>query len=146
MMDDFKLKKVAVLGAGVEGIASLRFLQKQGIKATLLDENTAMPQSVIDEITAIGGGYVVGQNAFANLSDFEVLFRSPGIPLHHSQLQKAKKNGIVIISNTKLFFDLCPCPIVGVTGTKGKGTTSSLIFEMLKASGKEVYLGGNIGN
>lgn len=77
-------------------------------------------------------------NAFADLSAYEIVYRSPGVPL-------AKIDHPNISSVTKFFFEKCPCPIIGITGTKGKGTTSTLIYEMLKAAGRDVYLGGNIG-
>ncbi|MFC1656225.1 UDP-N-acetylmuramoyl-L-alanine--D-glutamate ligase, partial [Patescibacteria group bacterium] len=73
------------------------------------------------------------------------VFRSPGIHVDYPELQKAREKGSNITSATKLFFDICPCPIIGVTGTKGKGTTSTLIYKILKNAGKNVYLGGNIG-
>ena len=79
------------------------------------------------------------------LIGYYAVFRSPGFHPKIPQLVKAKENGVEITSATKLFFDLCPCPIVGVTGTKGKGTTSTLIYEMLKKEGFDAFLGGNIG-
>lgn len=121
---DFKNKKIAVLGAGLEGISSERFLKSQGAEVTLLDEST-------------------DPSAFQNLEKYDLIVRSPGVKLSHAALSGLGKEKIT--SQTKLFFDLCPCPIIGVTGTKGKGTTASLIYEMLKAQGKDVYLGGNIG-
>ena len=80
-----------------------------------------------------------------DLNGFDFVFRSPGFHPNNPALEKARKGGIEITSATKVFFDLCPCPIVGVTGTKGKGTTSTLIYEMLKSQGFDAYLGGNIG-
>jgi len=90
------------------------------------------------------------------LDKFDVVFRTPGISPLKKQLIKAKKRGVEISSQIKLFFDLCPAKIIGVTGTKGKGTTTSLIYEILKfnqlqiANSKQlkksqVFLGGNIG-
>src|SRR5690606_8952600 len=83
---------------------------------------------------------------FGSLPDlvaYDFVVRSPGVPLNTPALQTIPP--VKITSVTKLFFDLCPCPIIGVTGTKGKGTTASLIYEMLKEDGKDAYLGGNIG-
>jgi UDP-N-acetylmuramoylalanine--D-glutamate ligase len=123
-MNRFKNKKIAVIGSGVEGTSSAEFLKQQGAKVTVLDQKQ-------------------GIEYLDKLDEYDLIVRSPGVKLsilHDSKIQHDK-----ITSQTKLFFDLCPAHIIGVTGTKGKGTTSSLIHEMLKKSGKDVYLGGNIG-
>ena len=126
MINDWKNKKVAVLGLGIEGLSSAHFLAQKGAKVTTLDQKS-------------------GKDYLSHLENYDMIVRSPGIKRNLPQLLAAEKKGVIITSQTKLFFDLCPCPIIGVTGTKGKGTTSSLIYEMLKKSGKDVYLGGNIG-
>lgn len=133
-MNRFKDKKIAVIGAGIEGVSSAKFLKKFGDDVTVLDEKIA------------------GKNYLSNLSGFDMIIRSPGIKLNIPELVKAKEEGIEITSQMKLFFELCPAKIIGVTGTKGKGTTVSLIYEILKKSGKDparagqdAYLGGNIG-
>lgn len=120
-MIDFKNKKVAVLGLGIEGSSSASFLKQQGAQVSELDLKE-------------------DRDYLKDLDRFDVVVRSPGVKL--SDLKDFKGE---ITSQTKLFFELCPCPIIGVTGTKGKGTTSSLIYEMLKTEGRDVYLGGNIG-
>src|SRR3989344_5192726 len=120
---DFNNKKIAVVGEGVEGLSSAKHLKKHGAKATILDEKQ-------------GKGYLEG------LDKYDLVVRSPGVKLELLEKYVSRDK---IISQTKLFFDLCPCPIIGVTGTKGKGTTASLIYEMLKEQGSDVYLGGNIG-
>lgn len=125
-LTDLKNKKVAVLGLGVEGLSTQHYLEKHGIKTTGLDEKNE-------------------KEAFAHLEDFDILFRTPGISPLRPELVKAKEKGIVITSQAQFFLDNCVCQVTGVTGTKGKGTTSSLIFEMLKKQGFDAYLGGNIG-
>ena len=120
----FTGKHIAVLGAGAEGLSSERFLKDCGAAVTVLDEKN-------------------DHNAFANLDSYDLIVRSPGVKLSHAALKSVPPQKIT--SQTKLFFDLCPAKIIGVTGTKGKGTTASLIYEMLKAEGKDAYLGGNIG-
>ncbi len=74
-----------------------------------------------------------------------MLFRAPGVPYLLPELQKARANGVAVTSEMEVFFDLCPCKIYAVTGSDGKTTTTSVIAEMLKAAGKTVHLGGNIG-
>lgn len=138
--------KIAILGFGVEGKAVFEYLQKhQYSEITICDKNPDLKAELPDGISArLGGDYL------DNLSDFEVIFRSPGIPFLNGNVQTAMTKGVEITSAMNFFIDQCPCPVVGVTGTKGKGTTSTLIYEMMKASGRaagvEVFLGGNIGN
>ena|SRR3989344_8134396 len=144
-MQDWKNKRISVLGVGVEGLSSAKFFTQQGAQVTVLDqknESDHEPQS-LDTLKKLGIKLVLGKDAFSGLEKFDLLVRSPGIKLAHEALGKIPKEKIT--SQTKLFFDLCPARIIGVTGTKGKGTTASLIFEMLKAAGKDAFLGGNIG-
>mgnify|MGYP001606461292 CR=1 FL=1 len=120
-MIGFKNKRIAVW-EGIEGLSSAKYLKGKGAKVTILDRKD-------------------GEDYLKNLNQYDFIVRSPGVkPNLLKDVNQAK-----ITSQTKLFFDLCPCPIIGVTGTKGKGTTSSLIYEMLKKDGQDAYLGGNIG-
>lgn len=126
-----KTAKIAILGFGLEGKSTLEFLKSERFEnLTIFDEKLKG-----DDI----------KNDLSQLNDFDMIFRSPGIHKDHPELVRARENGAQITSATKLFFEICPCPIIGVTGTKGKGTTSTLIYEILKDAGKDVYLGGNIG-
>lgn len=144
MMYKFKGKKVAILGLGKENKPLLDFLIKNDADITVCDkEKINLPFKKIKTR--------FGKNYLKNLTDFEIIFRTPGISYLQPEIQKAKENGVLVSSATKLFFDLCPAKIIGVTGSKGKSTTATLIFEILKqkfqSQGLEssVYLGGNIG-
>lgn len=145
---DLQEKKIAILGIGVEGLSLVEFLKKQGAHITILDEKEEKKheKEEIAKIKSLHVPILYGKRVFSNLSEYDIIFRSPGIKRNQEALVDAEKHGAIITSQTQLFFDLCPCPIIGVTGTKGKGTTSSLIYEMLKAEGLDSYLGGNIGN
>lgn len=149
-------RKIAVLGLGMEGLAVAEFLLENGISdLTLLDR--AKEEEIFarvegeerDHVSSLLGNPKVkkdfGQNYLDSLDQYEMIFRTPGISALDPSLATAKKAGVEITSQIKLFFDLCPCLIIGVTGTKGKGTTSSLILDILKKAGKDVYLAGNIG-
>jgi UDP-N-acetylmuramoylalanine--D-glutamate ligase len=149
-------KKIAALGLGVENLALVKFLLKHRVNChiTVCDPKSAAElgdrfleikdlarKNKLPEINLM-----TGKNYDAHLTDFDIVFRSPGYPLFNPNLIKAKKAGVEISSPMKLFFELCPTKnIIGVTGSKGKGTTSSLIYEIIKKSGKKVWLGGNIG-
>jgi len=146
---DLKNKKIAVLGLGIEGEDICRYLISQGVRnITVFDQKT--PEELgekIDELRINGlTDYELGPNYLKNgLGGFDVIFRSPAFKLSLPEIVEVKKSGTIITSATKLFFDLCPAKIIGVTGTKGKGTTSTLIYEILKKAGKRVFLAGNIG-
>lgn len=137
-----KRNKIAILGFGVEGKAVLSYLLKHRFhNLTVCDKNVDLKVGLPDGVSAI-----LGPEYLDDLSGFDVIFRTPGIPFLHPQIQLARKNGAIVTSCSKFFVEHCPCPIVGVTGTKGKGTTCALIFEMLKRNQENVFLGGNMGN
>ncbi|MDP3991578.1 MAG: UDP-N-acetylmuramoyl-L-alanine--D-glutamate ligase [Candidatus Colwellbacteria bacterium] len=120
--------KIAILGFGQEGKAVLKFLKKTqpGIKPVILDKKR-------------------DSNYLKNLGQFDIVYRSPGIPYNLPQIQSAIKKGVKFSSATDLFFKQAKGIIIGVTGTKGKSTVSTLIYKVLKNAGRDVYLGGNIG-
>lgn len=147
MVTNWKNKRVAVLGLGVEGLASVRYLAEKGADVTVLDEadKEEIDQKALREISELGVRLITGRKSLDNVGQYETVVRSPGVRVLRKEIQQAKQKGVIVTSQTQLFFEHCPCPVIGVTGTKGKGTTSSLIYEMLRKSGFDVYMGGNIG-
>ena len=143
---EFKGKNIAILGFGQEGESAANFLIEKGAKVSVLDvrsEDKFEPDQ-LDTFRKKGVKFQFDKYP-EDFAKFDLVIRSPGISPLSSVIEKVKFQGIEVTSVTKIFFDLCPCPIIGVTGTKGKGTTSSLIYEMLKRQGFDAFLGGNIG-
>ncbi|MEK7526274.1 MAG: UDP-N-acetylmuramoyl-L-alanine--D-glutamate ligase [Patescibacteria group bacterium] len=135
----------AVLGFGLEGKDAAEYLVNKGHNVTIFDQKSVQELDV-DIYKNDNVKFICGPNYLKhNLSDYDVIVRSPGIYRFLPELLKIDNEKNSLTSNIKLFFDLCPCKIIGVTGTKGKGTTSTLIYEILKADKFDVYLGGNIG-
>lgn len=145
MMTNFSGQRVAILGFGVEGRDATDFFLSRGARVTVFDEKdaSAFDPRDIDLRKDAGAEFSFGN--IAPLTQFDLIIRSPGIRPDSSQLNDARERRVTVTSATNLFFDLCPCPIVGITGTKGKGTTASLLAEMLKTDGKDAHLAGNIG-
>ncbi|GAC1574040.1 MAG: hypothetical protein NVS3B9_5360 [Candidatus Doudnabacteria bacterium] len=125
-IDDLNNKKIAIAGYGVEGKAVAGFLDEYKIKYQVLDQKD-------------------GSQYLDNAKDYEIIFRSPGIKLSELRLVEAAQSGTIITSQIKYFFENCPAKIIGVTGSKGKGTTSKLIFEILQKAKINSYIAGNIG-
>lgn len=126
--------KIAIAGYGVEGKQNLEYWQAFGTdEITVVDE-----RETLDNVPA-GVATILGEGAFEKLADFDIVVRTAGLAP-----RKIKTNG-TIWSATNEFFAKCPAPIIGVTGTKGKGTTASIITSILRAAGKTVHLVGNIG-
>lgn len=144
---DGKVKKIAILGYGVEGQSVVHWLIAGGWRnLTVFEEKRdrdaiGKPMEFLDEHRL---QFVFGPFPLV-LSDFDQIIFSPGIRPDIPVLTRARKDKITVNTPTNIFMNLSPCPIVGVTGTKGKGTTSALITEMLKSTGRSTYLGGNIG-
>ena len=117
---NYKDKKIAVIGNGIEGQDTKKFLELKGSIVTVLDQTD-------------------GEDYLKNLNRFDLIVRSPGV--YPKKIITTKR----VTTPTHIFFDQFDGTIIGVTGTKGKGTTSTLIYQILKVAGKDVYLAGNIG-
>jgi UDP-N-acetylmuramoylalanine--D-glutamate ligase len=132
--------KVAILGYDVDGTSSTGYFHKQGAEITICDQKTdlLLPDYATPKL---------GPDYLKDLNQFDVLVRTPG--LHPSEIAKANPDSPDIMNKVatsiNLFFEHCPAPIIAVTGTKGKGTTCTLIHKMLEAAGKKSFVGGNIG-
>ena len=139
-------KRVAVLGLSTEGRDTVRFLHTRGAIITCCDRRMKEDLGqMYDELSAYGVSFQLGEKYLHDLRVFDAVVRTPGMSPRISELLDYGKNGGKITSLTKIFFEECRAPIIGVTGTKGKGTTSTLIAEMLESDGKTVHLGGNVG-
>lgn len=140
--------RMAVLGLGREGLDLLRFLNVLKIKPTGLDgrKSKDFTKADFDEIVKRTSGLYLGNDHLDHFREFDLVFRSPGVSLLLPEIKQAKRQGTIFSTLTALFFNLCPAQIIGVTGTKGKSTTASLIYHLVKGSiGGKIYFGGNIG-
>ena len=136
-------KRVGVIGAGVSNMPLIRMLRAAGVRVTVHDKKE--PTELGDgyaTLATLGVDFVLGPH-YLDALDEDVIFRTPGV--HPRFLEKARANGSEITSEMELFFAVCPCPIIGITGSDGKTTTTTLVSEILKHAGYTVHLGGNIG-
>jgi len=143
--ESLKGKKIAVLGLGVSNQPLVRLLLSYGCNVTGCDRT---PREKLDaqvlELEALGCKLKVGDSYLDGL-DADLVFRTPGMHPGNPALCALREKGAEITSEMEVFFELCPCKTIAVTGSDGKTTTTTLIAEMLKAAGKTVWLGGNIG-
>lgn len=145
-MQTYKRKHVAVLGLSTEGLDSTSYLMAKGVSVTCCDQlSREKLGDIYHELAALGVTFQLGPEYLSRLEAFEAVVRTPGMSPRLPELVEYRNGGGEITSLTKLFFAECKAPIIGVTGTKGKGTTSTLIAKMLEADGKTVHLGGNVG-
>lgn len=134
-------KKIGIIGFGIEGRAVAEFLKQRGLAFAVFDRNKE-----IHVPSDLQSKFFTGSDYLKFIGDYQVLFRSPGVRLDTPELMAAKNSGSQITSQIKFFFENSPTRnIIGVTGTKGKGTTSKLIFEILQKAGITSYLAGNFG-
>ncbi len=138
-------KRIAVLGLGVSNRPLVRLLLEFG--CTVIGCDRTPREQLEDEVLELeqlgctlraGEGYLDGLQA-------DLVFRTPGMHPENPALAALRRNGAEVTSEMEAFFEVCPCKIIAVTGSDGKTTTTSLIAAMLKAAGKKVWLGGNIG-
>ena len=140
-----KRKRVAVIGIGVSNTPLIRMLLRADIEVTACDKSTRENLGIIaDELESLGARLQLGDNYLDNLKH-DVIFRTPGLRPDVPALEAARARGAEITSEMEVFFRVCPCKTIAVTGSDGKTTTTTIISELLKAAGYNVYVGGNIG-
>ncbi len=138
-------RTVAFCGVGRSHMPLVELFQRHGALVSVRDKR---PLSELGEngekLRALGVKLVLGEEYLQDLSE-EIIFRTPGMKYHLPELEEARKRGSVVTSEMEVFFQLCPCRLYAVTGSDGKTTTTTILSEFLKAAGKTVWLGGNIG-
>jgi len=143
--NDMRGKKIALMGIGVTNTELIKLLHEKGAVVTACDRRSReelLPG--ILELEALGITLKLGETYFDGL-DADILFRTPGMNFHLPKLLEFKSKGGIVTSETEVFLDICPCPVIAVTGSDGKTTTTTLIAKILEEQGKTVHLGGNIG-
>ena len=140
-------KKVAFIGAGVSHRALIEEFVGLGAQVTLCDKKPSVEAfgDYAATIRRLGLRLSLGEGYMDGFRGQDIILRTPGFEYYQQPLQDAIAAGAMVTSEVELFFDLCPCEIVAVTGSDGKTTTTTLISEMFKAAGRTVHLGGNIG-
>ncbi len=139
-------RKVLVVGLAKTGVAVARFLKKRGAHVTVTDlKNKDELGSYAEEVLAMGISLSLGAHETQHFMNSDLIVLSPGVPHTITPLDTAREAGIPVIGEIELASRHIAEPMVAVTGTNGKTTTTSLIGEMLKASGQKVFVGGNIG-
>lgn len=139
-------QRVAIIGLGREGTALAKFLSRHGARVTVTDmKSKEALRDRIDELKALPIRYLLGGHP-DELLDTDIIFVSPGVPQDIPILLEAQRRGVALSSETSLFFSLCRAPIIGITGSSGKTTTTSLVGEIMRAAGFRTFVGGNIGS
>ena len=144
-VDSLKNKRIAVLGIGVSNTPLIELLAQNGCDVTACDKrNLEQMGELGQKLQALGVKLKLGEDYLEDL-DQDVIFRTPGLMPFDPHLEAAKARGSLITSEMEVFLQLCPCKVIAVTGSDGKTTTTTIISELLKASGYRVHVGGNIG-
>lgn len=144
---DIKGKYVAIMGMGVSNTPLIRYLMDLDANITVFDKKTEdeLGKSFIEEYVLQGVQFSLGENYLDNLHGYDIIFRSPGIRPDVEQIQKEVDRGAILTSEIEKLIELTPSKVIGITGSDGKTTTTTLIYTMLKEEGYNCYLGGNIG-
>ena len=146
LRERFEGKKCRILGFARSNKPLVSILLDAGATVFVHDKNeNVTSDEKYSEFKEKGVSFIIGEEYLAGGLEGDYIFRSPGFRPDLSEIRAAEESGAELSSEMELFFDICPCNIIGITGSDGKTTTSTLTAKMLEASGKTVYLGGNIG-
>ena len=145
--DYIRFRKVAVIGMGVSNLPLLDYFYEKKANVTIFDEKDldSISNDIMEKIREYGFQFHFGENCLEYLKNFNLIFRSPSCLPTRKELEEEAKRGAIVTTEIELLMKMCPCKIVGVTGSDGKTTTTSLINAILKHAGYNTFLGGNIG-
>ena len=143
--ESIRKKRIGVIGIGVSNTPMIKAFLSAGCDVTACDKRSASELGdTYEELVSLGAKLNLGETYLDKL-DFDIVFRTPGLMPFDPKLSDFVSRGGELTSEMELFFRLCPCRIIAVTGSDGKTTTTTIISELLKAQGYTVHLGGNIG-
>ena len=144
----FKGKKILIMGLGLHGggVGIAKFFCQQGadVLVTDLKTETQLKES-LDKLKGLKIKYTLGKHEEADFKSADIIIKNPDVPNTSPYLEIARKNNIPVETDVDLFFKMSGAFVIGVTGTKGKSTTASIIYHILKQKSKRVFLAGNIG-
>ena len=142
-----KGRKVAIIGIGVSNIPLIKYLHDKKAIVTVFDskEIDSIDKEIMDTIVDFGMEFSLGKRYLEKLNGFDIIFRSPSCLPTVPELVKEAERGAIITTEVEMVIELCPGLVIGVTGSDGKTTTTTLIYEIIKEKGYNCYLGGNIG-
>ena len=144
---DLRGKRVLIMGLGLQGsgMAAARYAARQGAIVRVTDQKTReILEPSVQALAGLPIEFVLGMHRNEDFLWAEIVIRNPGVPLSSPYLRLAREHGAQIEMEIALFFLACPGHIIGITGTRGKTTTTTLIYEILRASGASAVLGGNV--
>ena len=140
-------RKVAIIGLGVSNIPLIEYMYKLNANVTVFDDRTMdrIPDDVLEEINKYNVKAYLGDDNLKNLVGFDIIFRSPSCMPTRPELKAEVERGAILTSEIEMVLKMTPSTVFGITGSDGKTTTTSLIYQILKAKGYKCFLGGNIG-
>jgi UDP-N-acetylmuramoylalanine--D-glutamate ligase len=146
----WEAKRVVVLGIARQGKALARYLANEGARVVMSDiRSKNQLESALVELADLDLTYVLGEHPPELLDGTHALFLSGGVPAQLPIVLEARRREITVLNDAQIFLEQCPAPVIGITGSAGKTTTTSLVYEMVKlglvGSGRSAWLGGNIG-
>ncbi|NOZ22723.1 MAG: UDP-N-acetylmuramoyl-L-alanine--D-glutamate ligase [Planctomycetes bacterium] len=146
--DFFRGKKVTVMGLGLfeGGVGVVRFLVDQGAEVFVTDLKSSEDlEESLEKLDGLPISFHLGEHREEDFTQVDLVVVNPAVPKTSAYLALAREHGVPLFAEMNIFFQLCPAPIVGITGTNGKSTTTALVHAMLSKGERKAWLGGNIG-
>lgn len=140
-------KKIAIIGAGVSNLPLIEYFYNNKATVTIFDKKTfeKFDANVIDAVNKYNIECSLGDDYLSNLKGFDIIYRSPSCRPDKKELVEERNRGAIVTSEIEMLLKLCPGTVIGITGSDGKTTTTSLVYAIIKEKGYDCYLGGNIG-
>ncbi|MBI4280614.1 UDP-N-acetylmuramoyl-L-alanine--D-glutamate ligase [Candidatus Uhrbacteria bacterium] len=145
---EFRNKRVLIFGLGQyregSGVSAAKFFIRRGSKVTVTDLKKEKDLKRTVRLVKGKAVLVLGRHRMSDVRNTDIIIRNPGVPNHSPYLVEARRRKIPIYTDVSLFMQLCPCPVIGITGTRGKSTTTALVGEIMRLKNSKTFVGGNI--